>query len=115
MADSDRGKRMVEKTILDQLLETLATITGRAVTANGTTGSRVSGLSVIFLLGWMGRRSGSSLPRFETQRTLGVILRKSVGSLGTNTKATSAAASFNTLSRSFFTPRTPRSSTSNPS
>ena len=58
MADSDRGKRMVEKTILDQLLETLATITGRAVTANGTDGFPRVGVSRDFFVGMDGTPLG---------------------------------------------------------
>jgi hypothetical protein len=61
MSDKDRGKRMIEEMVLEEVIESLATITDRAVTEKGADGFPYVEGSPDFIVGFDGKPLGIEL------------------------------------------------------
>jgi hypothetical protein len=70
MSDQDRGKRMIEEMVLEEVLDALATITDRAVTEEGVDGFLYTEGSPDFIIGFNGEPLGIELA--EIRGTNGV-------------------------------------------
>jgi hypothetical protein len=61
MSDKDRGKRMIEEMVLEEVIESLTTITDRAVTEKGADGFPYVEGSPDFIVGFDGKPLGIEL------------------------------------------------------